>query len=118
MLCGRPIVVAEDPADSPSATNRANRSLRGRRIDQLVRKPLVIPLAMVVHSELLQCSPQMPFTERHDAIEAFLLHRPDEPLRVGVAIRRTGRRPNDTHTGRAQPLLNGAAPLRVAIAEQ
>jgi hypothetical protein len=56
-LCGRPIVVAEDPADSLPATHRANRSLRRRTIDELVRKLLVIPLAMVVHGELLQCSP-------------------------------------------------------------
>ncbi len=78
MLCGRPVVVAEDPADSLPATNRANRSLPGRTIDQLVPEALVIPLAVVVHGELLQCSLQMRFTDRNDAIEAFLLHRPDE----------------------------------------
>jgi hypothetical protein len=33
---------------------------------------------VVVHGELLQCSLQMRFTDRNDAIEAFLLHRPDE----------------------------------------
>jgi hypothetical protein len=78
----------------------------------------VIPLAMVVRGELLQRSPKMPFTERNDSVQAFLLDRPDEPLRVGVAIRRTGRRANHTHTTRAQPLLYAAAPLRVMITKQ
>ncbi len=42
MLRRRPAVVAEDPPDSLPA-NRTNRSLRGRTIDQLVPKALVIP---------------------------------------------------------------------------
>ena len=77
----------------------------------------MISLVMVVGGEFLQRSP-LPFTERNDAVQAFLLDRPDESVRVGVAIRRTGRRPHDEHARRAQPLLTGAAPLRVAIAEQ
>jgi hypothetical protein len=92
--------------------------LRRRTIDQLVSKPLVIPLAVVVLRELLQCSPQVPFTERHDAFEAFLFDRANEPLRISVAIGRTARRPNDTHTGHAEPLINRVTPLRVAIAKQ
>jgi hypothetical protein len=41
----------------------------------------MIPLAMIVRGERLQRSAQVPLAERNDAIEAFFLDRPDEPLR-------------------------------------
>jgi hypothetical protein len=60
----------------------------------------------------------MPFTQRHDAIEEIPLYRPHEPLRVSIAVRSAGRRPDDMHAGRAQPLFHGAAPRCVAIAQE
>jgi hypothetical protein len=43
-----------------------------RAIDQLVLEPLVVSLGMVVRDELGNRSSKVSFTERDDAIEAFL----------------------------------------------
>jgi hypothetical protein len=72
--------------------------LRGRTIDQLVSETWVVPLAMVVRRELVKCLAQVPFAERNDAIQAFLRHRPDESLRVRVAVRRCRRRARDARS--------------------
>jgi hypothetical protein len=45
-----------------------------RAIDELVVQPLVVPLAVVVRFELGNHSPRVSFTERDDAIEAFLFN--------------------------------------------
>jgi hypothetical protein len=47
---------SSEPTDSQAVTNCARRRLLGRTFDQLVRQALVIPLAMIVRGELLQCS--------------------------------------------------------------
>ncbi len=51
----------------------------------------------------------LPFTQRSDAIEAFLFYRPHDSLRVGVAVRRDGRRAHETYTRGGQPLPDAAA---------
>ena len=73
---------------------------------------------MVVRGEFVQALAQVPLAERDDPVQAFLFHRADKPLSVRIAIRRAGRRPDDTHSGRCQPLLDAPAPLRIAIAQQ
>jgi len=88
------------------------------RIQSTRSQDLVIPLAMIVRGELSQGSAEMPFAEGSDAIEAFFLDRPDEPLCVRITVRRPGRRTHDLHTSRAQLLFNGAAPPRIPIAQQ
>jgi len=67
-------------------SNRPGRWLRGRSFDQLVREPLVIALTMGVRRELMKRPTQVPFAEWNSAIQAFLLHRPDESLHVGVGV--------------------------------
>jgi hypothetical protein len=62
------------PTDALAGANGTNHSLRRPTLNQLVRKVLVIPLAMVVRGELLECWPEMSFTERNDAVEAVLSH--------------------------------------------
>ena len=98
---------------------RTAPSVVARTIDQLVRESLMIALAMIVRGELVQrlsvgathraarCDPGIP------------------PSPTGRTARRSalqfgarGRRPHDPNAGGGQPLLNTAAPLRVAIAEQ
>ena len=56
--------------------------------------------------ELSQCLTKVPFAKRDDSLEAFLLHRPDKPFRIRVAVRRTRRRSNDTNARRREPLLH------------
>jgi len=60
-------------------------------VDQIVRESLVVPLTVVVRHKLLKCSTQLLFAERYDPIQAFFLDRPDEALRIRVAVRRSGR---------------------------
>ena len=54
----------------------------------------MIPLAMIVLDELRDDVLEVPLTNWNDAIETFFLDRPDESLRVGVAVGRSGRRTN------------------------
>ena len=80
----------------------------------------MIPLVMVMRRTPAVFAADV-LRRADDAIEAFLLHRPHEPLRVGVTVWcaggvRTTR--TDTHTTSAESLRNAAAPLRVVIAKQ
>ena len=58
---------------------------------------LVIPLAAVVGPELGQRPLQARLTDKHQAVQAFLFDRANEPLGVRIAIRRTVRRLDDAH---------------------
>ena len=83
-------------AQSLTPTNRAAYWSGGQSFNEIVRKPLVIPLVVIVPHELCERSAQMPFTQRHDPIQALFLDRPHESLRIGVAFggtRRTMRTP-------------------------
>ena len=65
----------------------ANRSLDRRspeRLNQFVADALMVPLAVVVGHEVGNGAPKVAFTERDHAIEALLLDRSHEALRVGV----------------------------------
>ena len=68
--------------------------------------------------ELLQSPTKVPLAERDDSIQTFLLHGPDKPFRLRVAVRRTRRYPDYANASRGEPLLDGPAPLRIAIANQ
>ncbi len=46
--------------------------------------PLVIPLPVIMSGELASRLPKRPFPEEDHAVQALILDRPDEPLRVGV----------------------------------
>jgi hypothetical protein len=97
-LRGRPVVVAQNSADSPTTTHGTAPSFCRRTVDQLVRKALVVSFTMVVGDELSQSPTKVPFAQRDDTMEAFLLHRPDKPFCIRVAIRRTGRRSDHATT--------------------
>ena len=73
---------------------------------------------MVVGDELSQSPTKVPFAQRDDTMEALLLHRPDKPFRMRVAVRRTRRRSDYTNARRGEPLLHRPTPLRIAIADQ
>jgi hypothetical protein len=101
-----------------TATNGADHSLGCQTVDQLVGEALVIPLMMVVRREFSEGTTQVPFAERDHAIQALLLHGPDEPLRIRVAVRRSRRCPDHANARRVEQLFDRAAPLRIAIADQ
>ena len=64
------------------------------RIDQLVIDSLVVSFEMVVCDEVDERLPEVAFTERDHAIQAFLFDRADEPLRMRIAVWCPERRPD------------------------
>ena len=90
----RAIVIVKQTAQPSTSTNATNGPVRRRRArDQCVLDPLVIPLAVIVRDVFGDCASKMPLAERNQPIEALLLDRPHEPLRVAVGC--PERRAND-----------------------
>ena len=87
------------------------------RLNQLVTDALMIPLGMVVRDELGDRASKT-LTQRDHARKAFLLDRPNEPLRVRVAVRCPERRLNDTDSFPLEELQHRTTPLSIAIADQ
>ena len=58
-------------------------------------------------------APEVP----HDSIEAFRLDRPNNALRVGVAVGCSGRRADHASTDGPEHPLHRAAPLRIGVAD-
>jgi hypothetical protein len=117
-LRGRPIVVAQNPAHSLTPANRPTGSSHGQTLDERVPDALVIPLSVIVVNEVPHQAPKVPLPHRYNAIEAFRLDRPDKALRVRVAVGRSGRCANHANANCSEQRLHGAAPLRIAIADQ
>jgi hypothetical protein len=78
----------------------------------------MISLAVVMRDKLRHGSLEMAFPDHNDPVEAFLLHRSNEALRVRIRIRRLKRRLHHTNPGLPEPLAHGRAPLRIPIANQ
>lgn len=57
-------------------------------LNEGVLQTLMIPLTMVMHDKLRHRSSEVTFSDRNDPIETLFLHRPHEPLRVGVGVSR------------------------------
>ena len=90
--------------------------MRGRSVNQLVGKPLVIPLAPVMGDELSQSA--VPFAERDDSVQALLFHRPNKSFCMRVTVRSADGRLDNVDSGRAQEREHRAAPFSIAIANQ
>ncbi len=115
----RGTVVVIQHATYPLAA--ANRSLAIRspeRLNQLVADALMIPLDMVVGDELGDCASKMSLPQRDHARKALLLDRPNEPLRVRVAVRCPERRLNDPNALLFEEFQHGTTPLPIAVAYQ
>jgi hypothetical protein len=117
-LRGGSVVVTENSTDTLAPANGTAGTLPWQVIDQLVAQPLMVSFAIVVCHELGEGSPQVPFTEGDHAIEAFLLDRTHEPLRMRIAVRRQERGPNHSDACRCEEALYGGAPLSIAVADQ
>src|ERR1043166_2222549 len=66
---------------------------------------------LVVSHVLAQAVPQMALTDRDESVEALVLDRSNEPLRMRVAVRRAHRCLHDTDAGRSQQREDRATPL-------
>jgi hypothetical protein len=81
------MVVVEKTTEALTAVNSSVAGGRGRRFDQIVPQPLMVPLAVIVRDVFGHCSTQVPLAERYESIETFAANREHEPLRERVQIR-------------------------------
>jgi hypothetical protein len=117
ILCGT-IVVAENPTDSLTASNRPNCRPRRRAVDQRIADPLVIALGMIVRDVLTNQPTEVPLAKREHPIQAFLFDRSHEAFCIRVAVRRGRRRPHHANADRAEHDLHRRGPIRIPIAQQ
>ena len=87
-------------------------------MQELVVESLVVSLAMVVFSVLVDETTQMPLAERDHACETLLFDRPDEPLGIGVEIGTLRRQPNRLNTGALQDLAKDPRIEGIAVVNQ
>ena len=87
-------------------------------MQELVVESLVVSLAMVVFSVLVDETTQMPLAERDHACETLLCDRPDEPLGIGVEIGTLRRQPNRLNTGALQDLAKDPRIEGIAVVNQ
>ena len=87
-------------------------------MQELVVESLVVSLAMVVFSVLVDETTQMPLAERDHACETLLFDRPDEPLGIGVEIGTLRRQPNRLNTGALQDLAKDPRREGIAVVNQ
>src|SRR5258705_12131393 len=78
----------------------------------------MVPLAMVMRHEIGDGAPKVALTERDHAMQALLLDRSHEALRIGVAVWRLKRRLDHPDFLPSQELQYGATPLPIAITNQ
>jgi len=88
------------------------------RPNQSIVKALVISFSVVVGHERGEYPKQVGFTEDDDLIQTFLLDRPDESLRVGIAVGCLKRRPYDADATVGQGPAECRAPFGVLIADE
>ena len=87
-------------------------------MQELVVESLVVSLAMVVFSVLVDETTQMPLAERDHACETLLFNRADEPLGIGVEIGTLRRQPNRLNTGALQDLAKDPRIEGIAVVNQ
>ena len=95
-LCSDAVVETQQPAESLDAFDwSAGLPFTDIRLDQSVVEPLVIPLRVVMSSEISGRLPERPFSEEDHPVETFILDRPDESLGVSVQVGGSMRQTND-----------------------
>ena len=95
------MIVAQQPAQPLAAMDGTGRTRKCEtfRRNQPIVKALVIPFPVIMRHERRERSVQVGFTEDDDPIQAFLLDRADESLRVRIAVGRL----NGVRTTRMPP---------------
>ena len=118
VLCGGTVVITEKSTDALATANGPAGMRLSWRIDQFVIKSLVVSFAMVVCDEVDERPPEVTFTERDDAIQAFLFDRADEPLRMRIAVWCPERCADHANARCREEALDPKAPFAITIAEQ
>jgi hypothetical protein len=114
------MIVAEEPTRAraaPDGTFHTRRCEAFRR-NQPIVKALVIPFPVVMRREFRECPAQMGFAEDDDPIQAFLLNRLDESLRVRIAVGCVKRCLHHADAAVGQRPAKRDAPFGIPIADQ
>ena len=77
----------------------------------------MVPFAMIVLDELGDGSPERPFTDENQPIEAGFLNCPYESFRVRVEIRGTGRQADDLNAGGRECLPERRGEQRIPVVD-
>ena len=86
------MVIAQESAQSLAALNMpVAANVRTPREQQDIALPLMIPLGMEMFDIFAQCSPQGALAQEDHLGQAFLLHRPNAALRIGIQVRTAAR---------------------------
>jgi len=101
--------VPTDATDTRSVTHA---------VDEFIPQTLMIPLAMTMVDKLCNGSPKLTFTERNEAVAAFLSNRPNKSLGVRVRIRCSTGSSHDAESRIAEPHAGRFAPFCITIANQ
>ncbi len=95
--------------------NTESRFVTTSRLDQPIIDPLVIPLPVIMSGVLASRFPKRPFSEEDHPVEALVLDRSDETLRVGVQVGRPVRQAYGLDIGALQKISESGRVLRVPI---
>jgi hypothetical protein len=88
LRCGSVVETKHSTEPSNALDWADSRIIAVIRLDQTVVEPLVIPLGVVMSGEFSSGFPKRAFSEEDHSVEALILDRSDEPLGVGVQVRR------------------------------
>ena len=93
MSSSRASLIIKEPAEPLTTPNPLAANRRRPAVDEFVAEPLVIPLPVVMRDELGDRPAEITFTERDHPVEALVLDRAREALRVRIGVcRRLHRR--------------------------
>src|SRR6202521_3725299 len=96
-LRGLAVVELEQAAESRTARDRACADRRSLGRNELVAQTLVRPLLVIVLDECSYGSPEVPFTQWHDPVQALGFGGPHKPLGERVQIGTPGRKDQWLH---------------------
>src|SRR5262245_34046746 len=87
------MVIAQEPTQSLPALNRLRLAadIRITREQQDVTLALMIPLGMIMLDVFVQRPPEGALAQEDHLGQAFLFHRADPALRIGIQVRTVGR---------------------------
>jgi hypothetical protein len=113
------MIITQKPTQSFAALNGAVAADVGTPWEQQdITLPLVIPLGMVMLDVVAQGPPQRALAEKNQLGQAFLLHRPDPALRIGIQVRAAYRQHQRLDPTGRDDRLERMGVLGVAIIQQ
>jgi hypothetical protein len=114
------MIVTEEPTKSLAATDGAISTWWCKAFwrSQPIVKTLVIPLPVVVSRECGERSAQVGFAEDDDPIQTLFLNRPNEALRMRIAVGRLEQGLHHANAGVGQGPSECGAPIGVAVTDE